>query len=57
MDDPYGRTGGNMYGPPLEQETENFGDYEEPRNGPAGGFEVGNLKGNNANWAVNRMPE
>jgi len=57
MDDPYGRTGGNMYGPPLEQETENFGDYEEPRNGPAGGFEVGNLKGNNGNWAVNRMPE
>nr|XP_016927690.1 spondin-1 [Drosophila suzukii] len=57
MDDPYGRTGGNMYGPPIEQETENFGDYEEPRNGPAGGFEVGNLKGNNGNWAVNRMPE
>ncbi|XP_017115447.1 spondin-1 [Drosophila elegans] len=62
MDTPYegsspGRTGGNMYGPQLESEAENFGDYDEPRNGAMDGFEVGNLKGNTGNWAGNRQPE
>ncbi|EDX06734.1 GD10853 [Drosophila simulans] len=60
MDSPYGgaspgRIGGNMYGPQVEPEAENFGDYDDSRNGAVGGFEVGNLKGNTGNLALNRQ--